>query len=59
MSSIHYIDAEKVRKVINKMKNLAFNGIEISDGSMVQIDIRYTDVNPYSKAEGYVFVDKK
>ncbi|MBC5774351.1 hypothetical protein H8S95_09790 [Pontibacter sp. KCTC 32443] len=59
MEQTYYINPEKIIKIVNRMENLKFAGLEVSDGSHVVIDIEFKGINPDAREAGYTFVNKK
>jgi hypothetical protein len=46
MVQTYHINPEKVVNVVNRMKNLKFAGLEISNGSHIFIDIEFEGMDP-------------
>ncbi|MBJ6119013.1 hypothetical protein JAO76_12470 [Pontibacter sp. BT310] len=59
MEQTYYINPEKLIKVVNRMDNLKFAGLEVSDGSHIVIDIELEGIDPEAKVAGYTFVKRK
>lgn len=59
MEQTHYINPEKLIRIVNRMDNLKFAGLEVSDGSHVVIDIEFEGIDPEAKEAGYTFVNRR
>lgn len=59
MEHTHYINPEKLIRIVNRMDNLKFAGLEVSDGSHLVIDIGFEGFDPDAREAGYTFVNRK